>query len=242
MKLATLRTNLFTFLCRAGLTIAFVLLAASMVWGAPLAHPPGAETASDVVASLLPVAGARPVRLQIPSLKIDAVIEAVGSDQNGAMGIPKQADNVAWYAPGYLPGEWGNAVIAGHLDLANGAPAIFWSLGQLVVGDSIIVTAADGTQYHFAVTGQATYPYDQAPIEEIFGFSLQSQLNLITCKGQWNRGTRNYTKRLVVYSALVETVKGSGRAWMWETPVAPPLPFALVPSLPIPNSGTKLTK
>jgi len=102
-------------------------------------------------------------------------------------------------------------VIAGHLDRANGSPAIFWSIDKLTVGDLIIVTTAAGTQYYFAVTHLETYPYDQAPIEAIFGFSLRGQLNLITCKGQWNSGQRHYSKRLVVYSELVETVRGAGK-------------------------------
>ncbi len=253
MKSCTLRSNLCAFLCQIGLTIAFLLMTASMLWAAPFISPAGgpladlptassnivaaaeAVTTTVVTTAARPGAGATPVRLQIPTLMLDTVIEAVGHDKNGAMGIPGQVNNVAWYAPGYLPGEWGNAVIAGHLDLANGAPAVFWSIGKLGVGDPIIVTAADGTQYHFAVTSQATYPYDQAPIDEIFGFSLRSQLNLITCKGEWNRGTRNYSNRLVISSELVETMPGRGRAWTWETPHPPPLPYVLSPSLPRPS-------
>ena len=260
MKSAILRTNLFTFLWRIGLTLAFLLLAASITWAVPvissadeqmahrstttssIATATGAVTtsASQLSLSSRPGAGEAPVRLQIPTLTIDAVIEAVGRDADGAMGIPAQVDNVAWYAPGYLPGELGNAVIAGHLDRANGAPAIFWSIDKLTVGDPIIVTTADGTQYHFAVTHLETYPYDQAPIEAIFGFSLRSQLNLITCKGQWNSGQRNYSNRLVVYSELVETVRGAGMWGSGSSPVilyssAPPLPHTLTPSLPIPE-------
>ena len=268
MKSGILRTNLFTFLWRIGLTLTFLLLAASITWAAPLissadeqmanrstttssiATATGAVTTNAAITATTPAsqlslssrrgAGEAPVRLQIPTLTIDAVIEAVGRDADGAMGIPAQVDNVAWYAPGYLPGELGNAVIAGHLDRANGAPAIFWSIDKLTVGDPIIVTTADGTQYHFAVTHLETYPYDQAPIEAIFGFSLRSQLNLITCKGQWNSGQRNYSNRLVVYSELVETVRGAGMWGSGSSPVilyssAPPLPHTLTPSLPIPE-------
>lgn len=268
MKSGILRTNLLTFLCRIGLTIVFLLLAASLTWAAPVMSSAGEQradrsTTSSIIATATNtvttnvaitatapaiqsslgsrlVVGEAPVRLQIPTLTIDAMVEAVGRDINGAMDIPAQVDNVAWYAPGYLPGELGNAVIAGHLDRANGAPAIFWSIDKLAVGDLIIVTAADGTQYHFAVTQLETYPYDQAPIEAIFGFSLRSQLNLITCKGQWNSGQRNYSNRLVVYSELVETVRGAEVWGSGKSPVlpylsAPPLPHVLTPSLPIPE-------
>jgi len=128
MKSGILRTNLFTFVCRIGLTIAFLLLAASITWAAPvissadeqmadrstttsiIATATGAVTTNVAITATTPaaqsslgsrlVAGEAPVRLQIPTLTIDAVIEAVGRDTNGAMDIPKQVDNVAWYAPG----------------------------------------------------------------------------------------------------------------------------------------------
>ena len=38
-----------------------------------------------------------------------------------------------------MPGQIGNAVIAGHLDRKDGSPAIFWGLRQLAVGDSVMV-------------------------------------------------------------------------------------------------------
>jgi len=128
MKSGILRTNLFTFVCRIGLTIAFLLWAASITWAAPvissagkqmanrstttsiIATATGAVTTNVVITATTPAApsslgsrpvtGEAPVRLQIPTLTIDAVIEAVGRDKNGAMDIPKQVDNVAWYAPG----------------------------------------------------------------------------------------------------------------------------------------------
>ncbi|MCX6048278.1 MAG: sortase [Chloroflexi bacterium] len=146
-----------------------------------------------------------PLRLQIPKFKIDAAIERVGSAPNGSMGIPKEVDNVAWYAPGIAPGEVGNAVIAGHLDRANGSPAVFWNIGKLKVGDELIVVSANKLKYHFSVTRVQAYPYDEAPMDDIFGFALQSQLNLITCNGVWNQGAHNYSKRLVVYTQWTKT-------------------------------------
>ncbi len=119
------------------------------------------------------------------------------------MAVPTHVDNVAWYEPGVAPGEIGNAVLAGHLDRIGGAPAVFWSLGKLQPGDEILVTDANGVEYRFQVTQVATYPYEAAPLDEIFGFSLRSRLNLITCRGRWNRQQGTYEERLVVYSERV---------------------------------------
>jgi hypothetical protein len=39
---------------------------------------------------------------------------------------------------------------------------------------------------------------------DVFGPSKQTRLNLITCKGTFNRATQNYDKRLVVFSEMVQ--------------------------------------
>src|SRR6185295_11855712 len=45
-----------------------------------------------------------PLRLKIPSIKVDAAIEYVGIASDGNMDAPKGPDNVAWFEPGTRPG------------------------------------------------------------------------------------------------------------------------------------------
>ena len=81
-----------------------------------------------------------PVRLKIPSIKVDAAVEHVGLTADGAMDVPKDYDNTAWYRLGPRPGEPGNAAIAGHVDSSkkNGR-AVFWDLTKLKPGDEVFV-------------------------------------------------------------------------------------------------------
>lgn len=165
--------------------------------------PPKARAALEITETVA-ISQAVPVRLRIPAIGVDAEIEAVEQYRSGRMETPSLVDDVAWYAPGIAPGEIGNAVLAGHLDRIGGAPAVFWKLGKLAVGDDIFVTDSGGAEYHFRVTGVESYPYDAAPLDDIFGFGIRSRLNLITCRGKWDRAGQTYTQRLVVYSELVE--------------------------------------
>src|SRR5687768_1091778 len=64
-----------------------------------------------------------PSLLTIPTLDINAAIEHVGLDQQKRMDVPQDVNNVAWYKLGPLPGQPGNAVLAGHLDSKTG-PAV----------------------------------------------------------------------------------------------------------------------
>ncbi len=144
-----------------------------------------------------------PVRLIVPSLKIDTAVESVGKADDGEAGVPQSSKNVAWYNVGPKPGEAGNAVISGHLDDKVG-PAIFWRLRELKVNDKLTVVDKAGTQRTFKVLEVAAYPYAKAPINKIFGFDLEHDLNLITCTGRWNNSSHTYSQRLVVYTRLVE--------------------------------------
>lgn len=148
------------------------------------------------------IAPAIPQSLRISKINVETVIEHVGMDAQGRMDVPKDADNVAWYSLRYKPGENGNAVLAGHYDKVSGEPAVFWSVGSLAPGDTIVVEDEDGKEYTFSVTKVNRYPYDNFPIEEVFGPSSKPMLNLITCQGSWDDATQNYSHRVVVYSQM----------------------------------------
>jgi LPXTG-site transpeptidase (sortase) family protein len=153
--------------------------------------------------SQAPVIQLQPTHLLIPSLEIDAPIEAVGQDDNGMMAAPSRIERVAWYSPGSVPRETGNAVMAGHLDDVRGKPAVFWRLDEVEPGDEIIVHYSDKSEKHFEVITVESYDADAAPLERIFGVDFERDLNLITCDGQWNAQSKLYERRLVVYSRLI---------------------------------------
>lgn len=145
-----------------------------------------------------------PIRLEIPALGVDAVVEHVGLTKDLAMDVPARVEDVAWYKLGYRPGERGNAVMAGHLDTVTGAPAVFWDLESLEPGDEVFVQGLDGVKRRFLVDFHTRFPYDGAPVQQIFGPADQPQLVLITCKGEWDRVNRNYSHRVVVYARAAE--------------------------------------
>jgi len=142
-----------------------------------------------------------PVRLKIPTIEIDTIIEHVGLTSDGAMGVPKNNNNVAWYNLGPLPGTEGSAVIAGHLDGKNGQKAVFYNLKKLKKGDQIFIEDSQKKIITFVVKEIRIYDSETfAP--EIFTSSQGKHLNLITCSGNWNKYQKKYTQRLVVFTDL----------------------------------------
>lgn len=143
-----------------------------------------------------------PQTISIPSIDVTANVESVGLNDKNKMDTPKDPDNVAWFNLGYKPGVAGNAVIAGHLDKVTGAPAVFWNISKLKVGDTITITDDNNNNWTFTVKRIESYEENQFPLQEVFGPSSQPMLNLITCQGTWNAAERSYSHRLVVYSQL----------------------------------------
>jgi hypothetical protein len=138
-----------------------------------------------------------PREIRIPALNVTASIEHVGLDATGAMDVPKDPHNAGWYKYGSTPGSPGNAVLAGHLDSRNG-PAIFYNLNRLAPGDIIIVRSTDNQEHRFVVARNVTYTATSFPLEEVFGKTNDTRLNLITCSGEFNRQTKIYSHRTVI--------------------------------------------
>lgn len=147
--------------------------------------------------------GIEPKVIEIPSLDVKAPIEEVGRLDNGQMGVPQDPDQAGWFSPGTKPGGRGSAVIAGHVDSKTG-PAIFYELDKMKIGDEVLIHGEDGEMLRFAVVKKVAYPRTDAPVDEIFGFTYGSGLNLITCTGSWDRKAKTHDDRLVVYTELVE--------------------------------------
>jgi sortase A len=148
----------------------------------------------------------QPVRMRIPRIKVDARIINVGVNALGEMDTPHDAWSIGWFAPGYKPGEPGNAVVAGHVDYINIGPAVFYNLKLLEAGDRVTVVGEDQYEYEFQVTEVQRYTPYNAPIERIFGPNPNRGLVLITCGGTFNTRTRDYDQRIVVYTEAVADV------------------------------------
>lgn len=138
-----------------------------------------------------------PLRLAIPKLKVDAPIIAVGLTAEGAMDVPRRADEVGWYEFGTRPGMKGNAVLAGHLDW-YGADGVFRRLADLNGGDTVVIRAANGDERPYGVEWKQEYAVGNAPMAKVFEWQTSAALTLITCGGRWNAAARLYETRIVV--------------------------------------------
>lgn len=190
------------------------------------AGPPATSTArtgdtdAALTAASVVVSKAPPVRLEVPSIGVDAPVVGLGLEPDGALEVPSDFDQTGWYRDGPEPGEAGSAVIVGHVDSTTG-PAAFFRLRELTVGDEVIVHHADGTATTFVVEGMEQHDKEGFPTERVFGGTDEVGLRLITCGGPFDRTSRSYEDNVVVFGTAGLTTAG-GPAGRPAAGVPPP--------------------
>lgn len=141
-----------------------------------------------------------PTRVDIEAVGVHAPLTALGLDRKGDFEVPalRRPHEAGWFEPGPTPGEFGPAVLLGHVDTDRSGPAVFFKVKDLEAGDAIEVTREDGIVVVYEVTGVESYPKKRLPYEEVFGVRAEPVLRLITCGGDFKRG--NYTENVVVFA------------------------------------------
>jgi sortase (surface protein transpeptidase) len=153
-----------------------------------------ADTSSPEAASV-----AKPVRVVIPAIDVDADLVALGLNDDGSMEVP-DFGLAGWYEPGPRPGDPGPAVIAAHVDSVRG-PDVFFRLRDLTTGDKITVEYADRSDTTFVVSESEQQLKDDLPVERIWNDTDDAVLRLITCGGEFDTAARSYLSNLIVYAA-----------------------------------------
>jgi Sortase domain len=199
-----------TVLSRSHVLAAVLVLAGVFGLGLALGYAtgslrlPGWLTSSDDSPPGDALPPSRPTRIRIPSLDIEAKIHSVGLDEHGAIAAPslRQADEAGWYEDGPSPGQYGPAVIVGHVDDTRG-PAVFHRLGTVEPGTRVEITRRDRRVAIFEVTNVRSYDKTAIPADEVYGDFSRPGLRLITCGGRWLGGDTGYADNLVVFATLV---------------------------------------
>jgi LPXTG-site transpeptidase (sortase) family protein len=157
-------------------------------------------------------------RLVIAKFGIDAPLsyKVVGPD--GVMPNPNGPDDVAFYdfsgfeGLGGFPGQGGNVVFSGHVDSGrvacrNGTvpppcQAVFWDISNMRVGDEVEVIVS-GVSHRYRVTSNQALHAVNTDWSKVVASTREESITLITCGGDFNRTTGEYSHRQVVVGVKV---------------------------------------
>lgn len=200
-------------------------------WGSPFSPPAiplptGTERAPlfDPSVGLRAPAISVPLRLRIPVIGVNASVSGVGLTSRKVMDTPQGGptdpvwQEAFWYRGGGIPGDPGTATIAGHYSGGRG-PSVFARLHELRPGQWVLVdNTRDGTTEQFQILEVRSYStansHDAGVLTRVYGAGPvaglgpipakdgSSWLTLLTCAGDWVRGS--YDERLVVFAQSVD--------------------------------------
>jgi LPXTG-site transpeptidase (sortase) family protein len=163
----------------------------------------------------------------VPKFSIEAPLTYRKVPPTGVMPNPDGPDDVAYYDfsefdhYGGAPGLGGNVVLAGHVDSGskpckNGTipppcEAVLWDLNLLELGD-VIEIHANGDIFKYEVTSNepVSASLNDGTWDQIVSSTEGETLTIITCGGDFNRETREYSNRQVVTANRVTTTASSG--------------------------------
>ena len=144
-----------------------------------------------------------PKRIRIPSIGVDAPVHGVGREADGSIAVPslKLRNEAGWYQEGPSPGQYGPAIVVGHVDTKD-KPAVFHRLSELVPGARIEIARRDRHIAVFEVNSVQQYHKSSLPAGVYRDFERPA-LRLITCGGAWVGGETGYADNIVVFASLV---------------------------------------
>ncbi len=148
------------------------------------------------------VAPDMPRFISIPKLNVKARILQVGLDKTDTLRAPSNVHDAGWFTGSAKPGSTsGAAVIDGHVSGPT-QHGIFYDAKKLTKGDTIEIEKGDGTKVTYRVVSaetKNTTDIDMAQATESVE-SGKHGLNIISCAGKYNKTTKQYEQRIVVYA------------------------------------------
>jgi sortase A len=184
---------------------------ASAAKAATAAAGPQPDAAAQAAAPATPLPGSAVAHLEIPAIALDEyVVEGTGEAD-----LKKGPGH---YAGSPLPGQHGNAALAGHRT-TYGAP--FGRLDDLKAGDTIVATTAAGRSV-YTVTDKLTVLPTQTSVVQDYG---DDRLTLTTCTPKFSA-----SHRLIVVAHLQGPATGDATR-------RSPAPATVAPAEPSSSGG-----
>ncbi|WP_261987676.1 class F sortase [Microbacterium sp. 4-7] len=164
----------------------------------PVPPTPARDVAVRPGALPTPTASVAPVGLAIPSLAIDMPVTDVGVADSGQMELPVDPAIAGWYRYGAdATSTSGRILIAAHVDAIDYPIGPLARLRDVPAGETILITAADGTSREFVVQSLTYYEKAALPTDELFQRGGPSALVLVTCGGPFDSQTGHYRDNVV---------------------------------------------
>ena len=146
-----------------------------------------------------------PRYISIPELGVRARIKHTGVDKSGAVDAPKNVNDVSWYNESAKPGNAiGSSLLLGHVSGWTSA-GVSKKIDQLKPGQRFEIEKGSGEKLTYEVTKGERIPLAQVDMSKILGTEVAGEhdMKLMTCSGKYNKDTKQFEERYVVYAKIL---------------------------------------
>ena len=146
-----------------------------------------------------------PRYIRIPEIGVLARVKNMGVTAGGAVDAPKNIFDAGWYNGSARPGNSvGSSLILAHVSGWTG-PGIFKNLSKLVEGSKFEIEKGNGEKIQYSVTRKEQLPVDQVNMSSILSTETAGQhdIKLMTCSGKYNKDTKTFEDRYIVYAKQI---------------------------------------
>jgi len=147
-----------------------------------------------------------PRYIKIPEIGVYARIKQTGITKNGAVAAPSNINDVSWFNESARPGNPnGSSLLLGHVSGWT-ASGVFKKIDKLTAGSRIEIDKGSGEKLMYEVTRTEKVPVDQLDMSKILASEVvgEHDLKLITCGGKYDRESKEYTDRVIVYAKFLK--------------------------------------
>lgn len=142
----------------------------------------------------------QPREIVLPSIDARGYIQRVGIDQYNRVAVPSNIHMAGWYNSSAKPGQDGVSLITGHVS-GWYQDGVFSQLVDLNEGDLYQVIYGDDSTKTFRVVRVTTLSEEETAKQMLVAEeSIDKQLNLVTCDGDYDRDSGQYELRVLVVS------------------------------------------
>ncbi|WP_235492650.1 MULTISPECIES: class F sortase [unclassified Leifsonia] len=126
-------------------------------------------------------------------------VQPVGTADTGAMALPPDPADAAWYRFGSWPGHTeGATVIAAHVDALDYDIGPLSRLPEATAGTEIFVTVDDGSTMRYIVQTEGMVRKPEVDWPSVFDRNGPPRLVVVTCGGEFDYERRVYLDNVVV--------------------------------------------
>ena len=169
-------------------------------------EPSEAPISESAVLAFRPSNPEDPRYLRIPDINVFSRIKNLGVTPGGAVDTPKNIYDTGWYDGGARPGNpVGSSLILGHVSGWTG-PGVFKNINKLAIGARFEIEKGTGEKVNYEVTRTEQIVAIEVDMSKILATEVAGEhdIKLMTCSGRYNKDTKSFDDRFVVYGKQVK--------------------------------------